>query len=206
MTMGDGAANHEKTERAQFEAIGRFVQAFEAMNEVCRRLLALIIPTDHLSQEKLNLVLHHNALTAWPLFELARNVAIMHAAQREADEEQLRALTSVFSQASREFQELVDARNTLLHGTWRIGWRSPMDAPTDRLSMYKFKPVQGELRQSATAPTTTGELLALVNGCEDLSRMLEHLLACLINPGGPRVSQNFKKVDGRWCRAVEGLV
>lgn len=203
MTADDASA-HEASERAQFEAIGRFVQAFEGTVEVCRRLLSIMIPTDGASQAKLNLVLHHQALSAWPLFELARNVSIMHVTQR-APEEQATALNSIFAQAASDFEKLVDVRNSLLHGTWRIGWRSPIDEPSDRLSVYKFKPTRGELRPSASLPGSVGDLLSWVEKSNELSRALEYILAVLIMPGGPRVVENFRKVDGRWSRIPQGL-
>lgn len=205
MTGETQAVSHEEFERAQFEAIGRFVQAFEDVVEACRRLLALMVPSDGSSQEKLNLILHHHALTASPLFELAGSVAILHVSQRSADELQTATLKAVLKQASTQFEALVSTRNSVLHGTWRIGWRSPIDDPSEKLTVYKFQPVKGELQRNRHLPATISELLAKVNDCSELTALIEYLTACLIMPGGPRIAENFRKEEGRWTRVAEGL-
>lgn len=202
MASGDRERTHDKSERAQFEALGRFVQSFESIVHACRQMLAQLIPDAPVSQQKLNLLLHHKALGANALFEMARGVAELHV-DLANDRAQSDRLRSVFKQAASDFKEFANARNSLLHGTWHVGWRHPSDPPADSLQVMKFTPKNGALGPSSSIPASAEELRALASRCDTLTTTLQTILVCLILPGAPRLVQNFHKIDGRWCRISE---
>ena len=67
---------YEKNTKEQHEALGRFVEAFEAMvNEVRESTIALI-ERDGKHCRLIEIVLHHQVLTAKPLYEIFRAVVV----------------------------------------------------------------------------------------------------------------------------------
>jgi hypothetical protein len=57
---------------AQYEALGRFVEAFEAMVNETRFVSISILSRASARANLLNVVFHHSALSAKPLFEIMR--------------------------------------------------------------------------------------------------------------------------------------
>ncbi|HWN48568.1 MAG TPA: hypothetical protein VNO18_01820 [Xanthobacteraceae bacterium] len=76
MHESTGPSSYEKNTKEQYEALGRFVEAFEAMvNEVRESTIALI-ERDRKHGRLIEIALHHHVLTAKPLYEIFRAVVI----------------------------------------------------------------------------------------------------------------------------------
>src|ERR1700730_4099177 len=91
---------YEKNTKEQYEALGRFVEAFEAMvNEVRESTIALI-ERDGKHRRLIEIVLHHQVLTAKPLYEIFRAVDPGTTLRRELE----RAAQTRFLQKMRLFK------------------------------------------------------------------------------------------------------
>jgi hypothetical protein len=76
MHESTGPSSYKKNTKEQYEALGRFVEAFEAMvNEVRESTIALI-ERDRKHGRLIEIALHHHVLTAKPLYEIFRAVVM----------------------------------------------------------------------------------------------------------------------------------
>ena len=141
---------YEENTKEQYEALGRFVEAFEAMvNEVRESTIALI-ERDGKHRRQIEIVLHHQVLTAKPLYEIFRAVVVevvddaislkkakagrvfdrdpplvvdlMEKALQFASADR-DVFLGVMSTIADEYNTLVNKRNNLLHATWFIGFQ-----------------------------------------------------------------------------------
>ena len=65
----------DKNTKEQYEELGRFVEAFEAMVSEARNTTILILAGLELSQQTfVSVAMHHQALTSKPLFEIMRTL------------------------------------------------------------------------------------------------------------------------------------
>jgi hypothetical protein len=193
--------NRQTTEN--FAAIGRFVQAFELMVHATRTGSLLLVAKDHSQQALLNRILHHSALSAMPLFEIWRSLvtAIVTELLPNLAPEQRDTTLLVLSQLAKDFQEIVAERNKLLHATWLIGWAGSGEQDFSRAPAMKFSwDKKGAL--SSHVAETPGELIQLAAKCGDTEHAIRSLVACFVLSSGPRVVENFQKIDGRWVTTI----
>lgn len=188
----DRQAYQEASDK-QFRALGVFVQEFELIIEWIRIACMFILSRDGQQQQLVDIVLHHSSLTAKPLFEIMR--ALFAKITEGVDPSEIAVLNSVMSQIAKDFDSLVEARNSLLHGTWRIGWQHFNEDDFSKLNLSKRKVTKHGL-VDAKVPFNLGELEALSIRCDEVKRMIVTLNSCQV--GRHSFSGNFVKTGDRW--------
>ena len=109
----------------------------------------------------LDIAFHNPALTAKPTFDIFRAIVVEHLTLTKAlvsPEDQV-AFNGVLSLISGEYNELVSLRNTLLHGTWFVGYSSRED-PNAETHSGKIQ-ADKEGLEPESVPKHAFELLAL---------------------------------------------
>lgn len=144
--MSDAGRDESKEERRQrqtkeqFEALGRYVQAFEAMVHELREGISWLTPTRDAGNYIVRAITNHRVMTAQPLLDIYRIVSVV-VLQSEActlnDAEKGTAaliLDNIFKRA----KTAIEGRNEIIHGTWHIGWQSSgHDADEDYIFTLK---------------------------------------------------------------------
>ena len=203
MSMDPGP--YEQNTREQYERLGRFVESFEAMvGEVrtqCIRLLAGDSPKEELHQ----IIFHHQSLTAKPLFELFRAMTIQTISEKGFKEKHkidvvtVDAFRGVLAQISKEYFDLVNLRNNLLHGTWFIGYVG--DDPTSPdFDVYKYT-VNKDGLSRIELPRTASQLADLNNRCDEVRDLVALISECIPNKTHYKVTDHFRREGGVWKRA-----
>jgi hypothetical protein len=191
-------ARYTRQTKEQFEAIGRFVQAFELMVNTVRFGLLQLTAKDPKHQSVLNIIFHHQSITAGPLMDMLR--AIIAEIVLDPDYKVLKterdATLLIISQIANEHRDLVEHRNNLLHGTWFIGWTNPADQDFSEIKVTKFKASATGFK-SVPRPANIEEMRSLVSECGRVEHLLRALIMSLVMPDGalsgkPRVTNNFQ--------------
>ena len=130
-----------------YEALGRFVESFEGMVHEARSISIRLLAQETYHTDLVGVALHHQVFTAKPIFEIWRaliieivNIAVgAHEKRKEpgfshfapvVDESgtpidispsDREIFFGVLKTIGKEYQELANIRNGLLHGTWWIG-------------------------------------------------------------------------------------
>src|SRR5712692_4007614 len=65
---------YRKNTKEQYEALGRFVEAFEAMVNEARSSSIGLLANDEDHEKLVDVAFHHPALSAKPLFEIMRTI------------------------------------------------------------------------------------------------------------------------------------
>jgi hypothetical protein len=167
--MGDEERQerYEAQTRAQFEALGRFVQAFEHMVFALRNGLEA-----RLQQESRNMVyftrmlLHHSSLTAGPLWEMFRAVVYTDVSElRPTTPPDAELFHRALTRIGDEVGQLVKARNNILHGTPFIGWANPEQDDFSSIDILKWG-VSAKGWKVANTPKSAEDILRLVERCQ----------------------------------------
>ena len=183
----------------QFEALGRFVQAFELMVDAVRTTSYSFLSR---GDPKAALVLLHQSMTAKSLFEIMRGLygtlVIEYPFLFQDDKD---TINSVLKLCATEYDKLVNLRNDLLHGTWRIGWARPDQEDFSELFVDKARVWAGGYKL-ADLPKTAAELSERTKRCEYLTTLLSRLygavLMALMRSEPSRVRFNVRKENDRW--------
>jgi hypothetical protein len=174
-----------------------------------RSVSVMILSTPLNSQPLVNTVLHHQALTAKPQMEIARALLaiILHddASRKNLniDEQDKAAFLGILGQIHAEYNDLVNARNNLLHGTWFIGYASQDQQDFSEFSVAKFTTSKSGLRVVEDLPKTAKEMQELSTRCEKMTDWIHRLHACLAFSGqGIKITNNFfyDAEAKQWCR------
>jgi hypothetical protein len=138
---------YEKNVKGQYEALGRFVEAFEMMvDEVridCIRLLSADLPIRR--QQLISIPFHYQTFSAKPLFDTFRAVLmdmISHDAYKKEhslSDDDVNNFSGVLSAINGEYDWLANKRNSLLHGTWFVGYRDHDDPESSTFHVSKYK-------------------------------------------------------------------
>ena len=192
--------------KEQFEELGRFVQAFEQLVSRIRTSCLLLLPGRVADDQiLLNVVLHHRAFTAQPLFECMRALYAEHVrklADKISQDEQA-TITGVLRQAAHDMSFLVERRNALLHGTWHIGFANPADQDFSNPTFMKGK-VTGSGLDFNPVVESADDLRELRKRCDELGSFIFRLIGSFVHPEGPRVRFNFALERRRWVEVLSG--
>jgi hypothetical protein len=217
----------EANAKAQYEALGRFVEAFEAMVAEARESAIALIERDPHHGRLVAIALHHSSITAKSVYEIFRAVVAeiindaldIKAAKRDgrervapplitdvADEpldltpEDRDALFGALKAAYIEYDDLQSTRNKLLHATWFIGYPDKDDPTCEKFQVRKYAATATGLAPIATLPRDKYELDHLTKRCDAVQSWIAAVHACL---GGPFVvKETFKRDGGDWCLFV----
>jgi hypothetical protein len=194
---------YNKNTKEQYEALGRFVVAFEAMVNETRNCSIALLRTEHASSTLVDVALHHQALTANPLFEIFRTLIIefLSLPDFSVSAEDRNIFDNVLRTIASEYSALTSIRNTLLHGTWYIGYSTNEDPNSETFYLRKFKATSGGLEKEKDAPSRAFDLLALKDRCEAARNWICLVHACVPRPNRPHdpVGDRFVFKDGKWC-------
>jgi hypothetical protein len=154
--------------------LGQFIEAFEMMvHEVridCIWLLSADFPLRR--QQLISIPFHHQALSAKPLFDVFRTILmdmIGHDKFRRdygLTDSDIKNFSGVLSTIAREYDDLANKRNSLLHGTWFVGYRGADDPDASTFHVSKYTPRASGLTK-LELPSTASELDALRTLCEE---------------------------------------
>jgi len=208
--MTDKETRSERYDRQtneQYAELGRFVQAFEEVVLWTRMTCLHLLPARNGKEQQLtNILLHHRAMTAAPLFECMR--ALYGETMKQEGEaiipEEVKVINGVLKQSASDMELLVSRRNTLLHATWYIGYGNHETTDFSKITSHKGKPSKDGMNYS-NAIKDLDELRDLTTQCGELRDVLSLLLAAfkvglLKKNEGPRARYNFEKINGRWCK------
>jgi hypothetical protein len=199
---------YEKNTKEQYEALGRFVEAFEAMvNEArvcCIDLLGAGLT--HRQQQLIAIPLHHQSFSAKPVFDTFRAVFFEVIADKKFQKEHrlaeadVKTFSGVLGAISGEYGDLTSQRNNLLHGTWFIGYRGPDNPDASIFYVNKFTTSSTGLRQ-LELPKTATELDALRSRCEQARTWINTVHGCLPTSRASLTLDRCFKLDGKiWER------
>lgn len=200
--------------RAQFAALGLFIQNFEnivaTLRSDCRKIvsggqLGIIYKDPKMLMSHWNicsLPFHHKGMTAQPLldiwqalmFEQCRGMLILSTISEKG-----RAITDeIVSEIANEFRDLIGIRNRLIHATWAIGRGLPDDGDDlSRFYVEKFKVNKEGLQQREDLPRSFDELMRLAKQAESIWHKLGGLLQFFIyNP--ELIEEVFSKSGKKW--------
>jgi hypothetical protein len=203
MTLDSGP--YETNVREQYERLGRFVESFEAMvNEVRTRCVYLLGEEGPKLQLHL-IIFHHQSLTAKPLFELFRAMTIQTLSEKGFKEKHqietgtVDAFRGVLAQVSKEYFDLVNLRNSLLHGTWFIGYVGD-DPSSPDFDVYKYA-VNKDGLSRVELPRTASELADLSTRCDEIKDLVSLVNECMTNKSFYKITDHFHCKNGTWQRA-----
>jgi hypothetical protein len=207
-----------RSEKA-YEALGRFVEAFESMVHETRSITIRPL-SDNKNMHHHGLIeiaFHHYCMTAKPLFEIFRaiiiqivNVSIEVQEIRKKsgrDDYPLPIVDSfgksvsfipsdrekflgVLKTIAKEYGDLMDLRNGLLHGSWFVGYDSSID-----FDLHKYIVTKEGLAR-VDLPKTTSELLELCDRCENVIPWLHKIEGCVT--GMYKISDEFQRSESDW--------
>jgi hypothetical protein len=131
---------------------------------------------DHPLQEKLlQVAFHHQALTAKPLFEIMRamiaEILNVPTHRSYSDREFYKEL---LGHVQKQYNDLANIRNNLLHGTWFIGATSFSNPESETFHLQKYTASKHGLTE-LHLPKTARELRELSQRCDDLLAWLENI-------------------------------
>lgn len=210
MTEETRNEKYKRQTAENFESLGRFVQEFENLvSRIRRTCLFLMMPTNGGNQLLINIVLHHHALTAQPLFECMRALygqKLEDTPNCPVDE--ISATKSILKQCATEMQELVNWRNTLLHATWYIGWTMESNTDFSEIIMQSIKSGPDGFKVRDDLPSDTTALNKITARCRDLANFISelHIAHQFLRSGKgvePRVRFHFELHEGKWRKKLD---
>lgn len=202
MPPTDDAA-YSKNTKEQYEALGRFVEAFEMMvNEVREVCIERICGGIGKNERELliEIPFHNQSMTAKPLYDIMRAIIAEILNKPDNSHHHDRAkFKSLLGYIEGEYNNLYQKRNELLHGTWLIGYVSEADPDAKEFSIRKYKTSADGLVRAKELPKNFPEMLALRDRCDILRTWIGHVDYCL-GEGTP-IGDFFKyeKNEKNWC-------
>ena len=185
---------YTKNTKEQYEALGRFVEAFENMVHEARVCCTDLLGDGlALKQRRLLAIpLYHQSMTAKPIFDVFRAVLIEALpARTSAKPEDIQYFDKVLAAIQGKYNKLANKRNTLLHGTWHVGYRGPNDEDAATFSLRRWA-VSGRGLIGVDTPKTAAEILALVDRCDETRTQISVVHSCFpTKPHSLRIQQCF---------------
>lgn len=182
----------ERQTKEQYEALGRFVQEFEQMVDAARFGCLMITAGNGREQQRMNIVLHHSALSAMPMFEIFRALLGTIIYRDGFDIAEQKIFTSVIKDVHERYRSVASKRNDLIHATWYIGWASEDQQDFSEFLAKKHK-VTGDQLKLAKNPTNTTELELITQECSRLNEVIRALFFC--GAIGLSAAKNFAEKD-----------
>jgi hypothetical protein len=214
--------SYKKNTKEQYEALGAFVEAFERLVHEVRESSIALIERDGRHTRLVEVVLHHQVLTAKPLFDIFRAL-IMEIIDDaiKADKEKAEGLQDldpplatdvlgeplhftiaerdtffgVMAAISTEYERLNNRRNELLHATWFIGFVGNDDPNASEFYVRKFTTTKKGL-VPVDLPKNAGQLKELSDRCEEATNWIAWLHSCVTGPD--KILERFESSGSKW--------
>lgn len=222
MPPGSDAATYKKNTTEQYESLGRFVEAFERIVHEVRESSVALIERDGRHARLIEVALHHQALTAKPLFDIFRALIIEiidDAIRTEKDEEagiidgdpplladahgkprhftikERDTYLGVLAALAAEFEDLANRRNELLHATWFVGFVDNDDPNASEFYARKYKTTKAGLTP-IDLPKNASQLKELSTRCEEATNWVAWLHSCIA--GEDSILDRFQPHAKKW--------
>ena len=201
----------------QYETLGKYIQAFEFMVEELRLGIRFAMGLDLVNAQNLAILLHHQSMTAQPLFDIHRAIInnVINHGDMKFEKDDITTMEAVLKDVAILAKEAVMHRNDLIHGTWYIGWN--FNTHTDGsvelpLEISKRKVSSSGLKQ-ANLPKIVTELFQLMLNCYTIRNMLFGISLALHAMQDKRNGQGavsadwlpqniFVKISDRWSSKI----
>jgi hypothetical protein len=145
---------------------------------------AMLLSKGIVEQTLIRIVLHHQALTAKPLFDIFRAV-IMRTIEFQKtlapgrhSEADANTFKGVLGQIHREYEDLAYTRNNLLHATWYVGYASEDQADFSEFLAHK-QTVNKSGAGAVDLPKTAKELDELSERCNKMTEWIRLVFSSL---------------------------
>ncbi|MFT8243353.1 hypothetical protein [Roseomonas sp. BN140053] len=183
----------------QHAALGRFVTVFEDTVNLIRTATIGLLAADRRSEKLVSIAFHSSVMTAAPLFQVFRAAVGQIATDPEFQypERQGQDLLSVMNQVAGEFEAIQATRNSLLHGTWEVGW---CGEPGDGLPVFavaRLKPSRTGLSRTEV-PSRPGELDGWAERCLATQALIERVIEAVAARPVPATEACFIRENDRW--------
>ena len=222
--MTDQDSGETKDERykrqttEQFAALGRFVQAFDFMVSAVRFGLIQLYTRgsgrDSAKRQRIiNIMLHHDVMTAKPLFDIFRAgiATVLFDDEYPIIPAEREATLSILKQVNTAYVALANRRNEFVHGSWHIGWTSTNQEDFSKINFHKFKTTKTGLA-AADPLVDIADLGNLISECDRLKCLIETLTLCLmmeidnrpsVFAGGKKVTASFRLEGETWTGGIK---
>jgi hypothetical protein len=200
------ATTYETNVKEQYEALGRFIEAFEGMVHEARETCIDILSRDGKHILLVQVTLHHQNLAAKAVFEICRGLIaeVLNDAVENTKlqaEGKVRDLDPPLMTTSKgeplqitpavrdkyfglmrfiaaEYDDLVNKRNNLLHATWFVGYSGSEDPDCKEFFVRKLTSTK-EGFKLVELPKNATELGELTSRCQAVKDWIAWLHACL---------------------------
>ena len=174
---------YESQTKEQFEALGRFVQAFEQMVNALRQGLSMRLQHESSNMTYFtNMIFHHRALTAQPLWEIYRGVIYTDIKEiRPTDDHIVKKFDSTLATIGKEVGSLVEKRNNIIHGTPYIGWASERQVDFSELTIHKMG-VSAKGQKILETPKSAEDIFQLIARCESVTTSINLIPVYPLDP------------------------
>ncbi len=227
MPMPDRSKSYEENTREQYETLGRFVEAFEALVHEIREACVALLSRDTMHRDLVQVAFHHQVITAKPVFEILRAIVaelisgsiVEQTLLKEGIIEELettdpRGNPLCFSPAEQdsylgvmkfiagEYNDLVETRNALLHGTWFVGYVHESDPTSIEFHVRKYSVTKTGLDPMKELPKNAKELRELAHRCDQVRTWIAALSYCV--QGNEKLDVYFDQQQKQWFLKMGG--
>jgi hypothetical protein len=203
-------AAYRKNTKAQYEALGRFVEAFELMvHEArvdCINMLSYDLPAG--KPKLIAIPFYHQVFSAGPLFDVFRAVLReiiddpQYQTKHDLTKSHVEQFSGVLKAIATEYETLSNKRNNLLHGTWFVGYRGHDNPNAESFQVRKYATSADGL-VAKDLPTTAPELDVLRIRCEETRTWIGTVYGCLPTSNVSLSIENCFKRNGKdWERIL----
>jgi hypothetical protein len=183
----------------QYTALGRFVTVFEDTVNLIRTATVGMLASDRRYGKLVNIAFHSSVMTAGPLFQVFRAIVGQIVTDEEFGfpKQQGQDILSVMNQIAGEFEAIQQTRNSLLHGTWEVGWCGEPGNGLAVFSVTKLKPSRTGLSR-AEVPSRPDELGEWAERCHAAQALIERVVQAVVTRPVPQPDTLFTRKDDLW--------
>jgi hypothetical protein len=197
---------YEKNTKEQYEALGRFVEAFEQMVHEARTCCLDLLQFGLSRQQKklVEIPLYYHTLGAKAVFDIFRAAFFETISDEEyrtkhnIEEAEVQNFSSVLKKINGHYEDLCNRRNDLLHGTWFVGY---VGEDEDCLKFHVHRQrLSGKGLSAVPLPSTAAELLVLRDQCQEVREWICTVHACLPHRDVKPFEECFEHRGQQWHR------
>lgn len=185
MSDSEQSSAYDKNTKEQYECLGRFVEAFEAMVHEVRSNAIEMLAADTEFARLVEIPFYHAVMTAKPIFEIFRAIIATQinngkfCAQHGIDGADQSAFHGVLAEIAKEYGDLSEIRNHMLHGTWFVGFLGGQDEEANEFEIHRLTVGKAGLKSAAEIPKNALELRHLIKRCEVTRHWISVIHGCM---------------------------